>query len=60
MAEIPNMTAKDWQKFFDYLERIVDAPMSVAEKIEAVKEAAEDVGGNADMNVEEFTAWLFE
>lgn len=54
------MTAKDWERFFDYLDRIVNADLpTVDDKIQMVKEQAEE-HHNGQENLEEFTSWIFE
>ncbi len=54
------MTEKEWTKFFELLEKVVELPnMSVGEKIAEVKAQAETYGEAAEMCLEEFTAWNF-
>lgn len=53
------MTRKEWETFFELIEKIVDMPMAVSDKIQAVKEAAIECGESAEMNFDEFTSWDF-
>ena len=54
------MTEREWEKFFDLIEKIVELrDMSVNEKCAEVVKQAKERGGSADMNFEEFTAWDF-
>lgn len=54
------MNDKEWEQFFELLEKIVDLEMSVGEKVALVKSKANENGETAEMNLEEFAAWDFE
>ena len=53
------MSEKDWEKFFDLLQKIVDEPLAVCDKVENCKKAAEENGESAEQNLEEFLSWDF-
>jgi hypothetical protein len=52
------MTEKDWDLFFDLLEKIVSQPGSWKEKKDAVENQASTRG--ADNALEEFAGWFSE
>jgi hypothetical protein len=55
------MSQKDWHKFFNLLEMIVemDKP-TVSDKIQVVRDAAAECGDDAETNLDEFTSWDFD
>lgn len=55
------MSDKEWETFFNLLNKIVDMPgKTQAEKLALVKSEAGLHGGDTEMNLEEFAAWDFE
>jgi hypothetical protein len=53
------MDEKEWDTFFDLLEKVVNLEMPVYEKTQLVSDKAEERGEAAEMSLEEFTAWGF-
>lgn len=52
------MTKKDWDTFFDLIDKIVEGRgLSADEKAELVVKEAKDRGGRVTMNAEEFFSW---
>ena len=54
------MTDKQWEQFFTLLGEIVDLPLPVDDKVELVRNKAEEHGCEAMDWLEEFAAWDFE
>lgn len=54
-----NLTSAEWSTFFDLLAKIVDLPMPANEKAALVQRQAIDHGGEAEVNLDEFTLWDF-
>ncbi len=55
------MNDRDWKKFFDYIEKIVNARgLTANEKAALVMQKASDQGGSALVDFEEFCAWDFD
>lgn len=47
---------KEWEKFFELIDKIVNDGRPFSEKLTAVKDAAETNG--SDVNLEEFVEWF--
>ena len=53
------MSAKDWEKFFELVTKIVEAKQPVADKTAAVAEQSRQAGEEAASNFHEFVSWDF-
>lgn len=50
------MNEKDWEKFFDLVNKIVDAPATYKEKRAELHRKAEEY--SCEINLEELGAWI--
>lgn len=54
------MSDKEWDRFFELMDKITELPMSVDEKAALCVREAKDRGDRESMALEEFTAWMFD